>query len=127
MTQKITIGEREYTLKCSALLPRLYRAKFGRDLVVDMQKLRNALTAATKAAEGGTDEEKREAQLTALDLTIFESIAWLMLWHAGEDVPDNPDDWLDSLDGPFSVYEHLPEILGLWAEGQRTTSTPRKK
>ena len=54
-------------------------------------------------------------------------MAWIMLKHAGEDVGDSPDEWLDSIDGIFSIYEFLPEIIDLWQMNQATTSTPRKK
>ena len=62
-----------------------------------------------------------------MDLTIFEDVAWLMLKHAGEDVGDSPEEWLDSLDGVFSIYEILPSVLKLWNSNQKTTSTPKKK
>ena len=62
-----------------------------------------------------------------MDLTIFENVAYMMIKHAGEDVPDTPDQWLDSIDGVFSVYEIMPTILELWQYNQGTTSTPKKK
>ena len=114
----VTIDGKEYTFRSSALLPKLYRAKFGRDLVVEMRHLAEAY----KEAKG--DEEK---MLDAFDLEIFERVAWLMLKHAGNEIPDDPDDWLLGLDGPFSVYEALPTILELWGMNNKTTSVPRKK
>ena len=33
----------------------------------------------------------------------------------------------DGIDGVFSIYEILPQILQLWIEGLETTSTPAKK
>ena len=118
LTKKATIDGKEYTFASSALLPKLYRVKFGRDMVVDMRKL----TKAYKEADG--DEEK---MTEAFDGEVFERMTWLMLRHAGEDVPDNMDEWLESLDGPFSIYEALPAVVDLWYENQKTTSRPRKK
>ena len=74
-----------------------------------------------------TEEERQDAQLSVLDLTLFENVAYIMVKHAGEDVPDSPDDWLDSIDGVLSIYEILPAILELWQLNQQTTSIPKKK
>ena len=74
-----------------------------------------------------TDEQRQDEQLDAADLTIFENVAYLMVKNAGEDVPDTPDEWLDSMDGVFSVYEVLPVILELWGANLATTSQPKKK
>ena len=106
-------------LKASALLPRLYRAQFERDMVADMQALGENYQ---KIAKGGEN-----AQFSALDLTIFENTAWLMMKHAGEDVGESPDEWLDNVDGIFSVYAVMPVIVELWTAGQKTTAKPAKK
>lgn len=116
--KKVTVDGKEFTFRSSALIPKLYRAKFGRDMVVDMRKLAKAY----KETKG--DEEK---MLDVFDLEIFERAAWIMLKHAGEDVGENPEEWLDSLDGVFSIYEALPAILELWNLNNKTTSRPRKK
>lgn len=113
-----TIDGKEYTFRSSALIPKLYRAKFGRDFVKEMR----SLAKAYEEAKG--DENK---MLDALDLEIFERVAWLMLKHAGNEIPDDPDEWLLGLDGPFSVYEALPVLIELWAKNNKTTSVPRKK
>lgn len=121
MERTIIIDGKEYRMRASALIPRLYRFKFGRDMIRDLNSL------ATKLNKIRNDEDKDEA-LSILDLTIFENLAWLFCRHADpENVPDNPDDWLAGIDGLFSVYEVLPQILDLWAASSRTTSTPAKK
>ena len=133
MAKTIEICGREMKMRASALLPRLYRGYFGRDMICDMRKLQKAYTAAAKSVEedGKTDEEidaeKKDAQLSVTDLTIFENVAWLMLKHGGEKVFDNPDDWLDSIDGVFSIYGILPQMFELWNINNTTTSKPKKK
>lgn len=127
MERTVIISGKETRMRASALIPRLYRYKFNRDVVRDMAALRKAYKKASELPEGATEEEREEAQLSALDLTIFENIAWLMIRHAGEDIPDNPDDWLDSIDGVFSVYEIMPVVLELWEVNQAQTSVPVKK
>ena len=116
MEKKITVSGKELNMKATALIPRQYRSRFGRDLIVDMKKLQDGLT---KAGAGGEFE--------AMDLTIFENVAWLMLKAGGEDVGNSPDEWLESIEGIFSVYEVLPQMLDLWVESCQTTSSARKK
>ena len=127
MEKTLMIGGKEVHMRASALVPRLYRFKFGRDMVSDMNRLRRAFEKAQKAAEGGNEEDIENAQLSSLDLTIFENVSYIMIKHAGEDIPDSPDEWLDTIDGVFSIYEVLPQILELWSLNQATTSTPKKK
>lgn len=127
MERTISIGGAELRMRASALIPRMYRFKFGRDLIKDMAALEKKYKEAMNLQEGATDEEKQKAQLSVLDLTIFENVAWVMAKAADKDIPDSPDEWLDGIDGVFSIYEILPQILQLWIEGLETTSTPAKK
>ena len=127
MEQTVTIGGRAMRMKASALIPRLYRSRFGRDLIRDMTRLSQACRKAADLPQDATEERRQAAQLSALDLTIFENVAWLMLRHAGEPVPDSPEEWLDSIPGVLDVYEALPAVLALWGGAQATTATPKKK
>ena len=127
MERTLNIGGAAMRMRASALIPRLYRFKFGRDLIKDMSQLEKAYKKALSVKEGATDEERRDAELSILDLTIFENVAWAMAKNADPNVPNDPDEWLDSIDGIFSVYEVLPEILELWTDGLNTTSIPAKK
>lgn len=143
MDRTVTIDGKTVTLRASALVPRLYRHLIGRDIIRDMATLRKAYDAALAAQEAGADEtEQNVAGLTVADLEIFENVAWVMLKHGAEFrdteygrvlmngdmvIGQSPDEWLDQLDGTFSVYAVLPVILELWGANQRTTSMPAKK
>lgn len=151
MDRTVLIDGKVVTLRASALIPRLYRHLIGRDVIQDMGQLRRAFSAAEDAArsaeEAGADADAQEdasqaAALTAMDLEIFENIAWVMLKHAAAYrdvggarvlmngdmvVGGSPDEWLDGMDGVFSVFEVLPVILELWSANQQTTSVPAKK
>lgn len=116
----INAGGVEIKMRASALIPRLYRAKFGRDMVTDLRRLQSNVK---EVLEDETDEKN----LDILDLTIFENVAWIMAKHADPAVPSDPDEWLESIPGVLSVYECLPEILELWSQNTVTTSVPRKK
>lgn len=118
MTQNIIVGGKEYGMKASALIPRLYRHKFQRDMIADMSRLQDALNSAKK---DGTAFE-------TLDLEIFENIAWLLIYHADPaQIEPTPDEWLGNMDGVFDIYQALPQILALWAGNMAQTSTPAKK
>lgn len=127
MEKIVTIGEKTYRMRASALIPRLYRAKFGRDIVTDMRHLQKKYMEIAKLQAEEDEETRQAAQLSMLDLTIFEDVAWLMMKHAGEEVGESPEEWLDSMDGIFSVYQILPAILALWNNNQKTTSIAKKK
>lgn len=127
MEKQVRMGSKLVRMRASALIPRLYRIKFGRDMVRDMNQLRKAFAKATGLPADATEEERQDAQLSVMDLTLFEDVAYIMAKHAGEDIPDTPDEWLDSIDGVLSIYEILPSILELWQMTQQTTSIPKKK
>ena len=139
MTRAVEIDGKTVTLRTSALVPRMYRHLIGRDIVSDMQQLRTAFRRAQSAKDSGaSDDDQNAAALSVLDLEIFENVAWVMLKHGAEMqdgvlkngemlVGRSPDEWLENLDGMFSVYEVLPIILELWDANQKTTSVPAKK
>ena len=114
MEKIVIVDGKEVRMRASALIPRLYRVKFGRDMIADMPK-------------DATEEERQDAQLSVMDLTIFENVAYMMVKHGGNDIPDTAEEWLDSLSGVFSIYEVLPAILELWHMTNQTTSVPKKK
>lgn len=123
----IIVDGREVKMRASALIPRLYRVRFGRDMIADMRQLQKAYNKALNLPQDATEEQRQDAQLSVVDLTIFENVAYMMVKHAGEDVPDSPEEWLDSIDTMFNIYEILPQILELWQLNTQTTSIPKKK
>lgn len=139
MDKVLTIDEKKVGFRATALTPRLYRHQFGRDIVRDMNQLKKAYGKAMKAKglekppedapkqlQEEYQEALQEAQLSVMDLEIFENTAWIMARQFDSTVPDNPDDWLENFH-VFSIYEILPEIIKLWHLNQKTTSTPKKK
>ena len=118
MDKVVNIGGKDLGLRATALTPRLYRFKIGRDMIVDLNALKKSYDKVSK------DEE---AQLTVTDLTIFENVAYIMAKQYDATLPSTPEEWLDSMDTVFTIYELLPHILELWQLNQVTTSTPKKK
>ena len=126
MDKVLTIGGKAVGFRATALTPRLYRHKIGRDIIQDFSRLEKAYRKAAALPETATEEERREAQLSAFDLEIFENAAYIMARQYDPSVPDSPDDWLDGFE-TFSIYEILPHILELWALNEATTAKPKKK
>lgn len=125
MEKVLIIDGKEIRMRASALIPRLYRFKFGRDIIKDINILKKAFDKTQRLSKNATKEEKQDAQLSALDLTIFENVSYVMAKHADNSIPDTPEEWLDNFE-MFSIYEILPEILNMWNLSQRTTSVPKK-
>ncbi len=126
MEKTLTIDGKQVKMRASALIPRLYRFKFGRDIIKDMMTLKKAYDKVAELPEDATDEEKQNEQLSVLDLTIFENVAYIMAKHANAEIPDTPDEWLDEFE-TFSIYEIMPQILELWNINQKKTSVSKKK
>ena len=112
-------------LRATALTPRLYRHKIGRDIIQDMAKLQKAFAKAARLSQDATEEERQEAQLSVMDLEIFENVAFIMARQYDQNIPDTVDAWLDQFE-TFSIYEIFPEILSLWNMNNKTTSKPKK-
>ena len=126
MEKVINIGGKDVKMRASALIPRMYRFKFGRDILRDMTSLKKAFKKRNELPGDATDEQKEEATLSEMDLTIFENVAYIMAKHADQTIPENPDEWLDGFE-MFSIYEVFPEILEMWELNNATTSKPKKK
>ena len=117
MLQKtVNICGKEVNFRSSASVPRLYRAKFGRDIVKDLSKLEKAYR----------DKGSEEASAMEIeDLEIFENVAYIMAFHADPSIPKTIDEWLEQFD-MFSIYEVLPEILELWGTNLITDVEAKK-
>ncbi len=126
MEKILTIDGKKVGFRATALTPRLYRHKVGRDIIRDLNQLRKSYNKATKLSENATKEERQDAQLSILDLEIFENVAHIMARQYDPSIPDTPEEWLEDFK-LFSIYEILPQILELWGLNQKTTSKPKKK
>lgn len=117
MQKTLTIDGKEIAFRATAAVPRLYRIKFGRDIIQDMGKLQNAYAGAvTKGSE-----------FQVADLEVFENCAYIMARHAAPDeVSDSLDEWLEQFE-TFSIYQILPELMELWALNVQSTSESKKK
>lgn len=125
MDKVLTISGKEVGLRATALTPRLYRHKIGRDIIQDMSQLQKAFAKAGQMPKDATDEEREAAQLSVMDLEIFENVAFIMARQYDQNIPDTVEAWLDEFD-TFSIYEIFPVILELWNVNNKTTAKPKK-
>lgn len=125
MDKVLTISGKEVGLRATALTPRLYRHKIGRDIIQDMSQLQKAFSKAAQISKDATDEEREAAQLSVMDLEIFENVAFIMARQYDQNIPDTVEVWLDEFD-TFSIYEIFPVILDLWNLNSKTTAKPKK-
>ena len=114
--KNITIDGIEVPFKASAAVPRLYRLKFRRDIYQDF--------AALQKSVGEKTEDSSALDIESLE--VFENIAYIMAKHAApENVPDNPDDFLEQFN-TFSIYEILPQLINLWGLNVETQVKSKK-
>ena len=111
----IEISGKQVPFRSSATVPRLYRAKFKRDIFKDLTKREKSYSKRT--------EEGDELQID--DLEIFENVAYIMAFHADPSIPKTIDEWLDQFE-MFSIYQVLPQILELWGENLMTDVQAKK-
>ncbi len=114
--REIEICGKNVPFRSSATIPRLYRAKFKRDIFKDLSKLESSYK--------GKQTKGSEFQIE--DLEIFENVAYIMAYHADNSIPSTIEDWLDQFD-MFSIYEVLPQILELWGDNMMTEVKAKKE
>ncbi len=112
----IEICGKNVPFRSSATIPRLYRAKFKRDIFKDLSKLESSYK--------GKQTKGSEFQIE--DLEIFENVAYIMAYHADNSIPSTIEEWLDQFD-MFSIYEVLPQILELWGDNMMTEVKAKKE
>ena len=114
--REIEICGKKIPFRSSATIPRLYRAKFKRDIFKDLSKLEKSYKD-----RGGEDGSTLEID----DLEIFENVAYIMAFHADPTIPGTIDEWLEQFE-MFSIYQVLPEILELWGTNLVTDVESKK-
>lgn len=107
------IDDKEYKIASSALTPLIYKHLFGKDILIDMQKVNS-----------DTDEDKLEVNDTVTRL------AFVMNRQTALDVPSlmrlSTDDfyiWLNNFDnGDFLDSEIITSVIDVWMDASKVTS-----
>ena len=88
ISKEIEIDGKLVPFKASAAIPRLYRARFRRDIFRDLMRL-------GKAVEG--------EEVPISDLELFENVAYIMALHADPKQPGpRRSGWTSSTRSPFT-------------------------
>ena len=117
LEKTLQVGGKPVRFRCSAGVPRLYRIKFHRDIMQDIQVVGEALKG----------KQQQGTQLPIEALELFENLAYIMAKHADpQGVPGEPDEWLEQFDF-LSIYEVFPALADLWAENVHALPIAKKK
>ena len=125
MERIIHIDGKDVPFKATGSTLRLYRFKFGRDLLGDFAKMYGEVQEIVKSLSPD-DQTAAVKSLSPGALTTFENVAYIMARQADPTIPADPDEWLDGFT-MFSIYEVLPEIVELWNMSQMSTAEQKKK
>ena len=124
MERKIEVGAGQIALlRCTGTTINRYRALFNRDLIKDITEIQKKYSKI---------KEEEEKEFSREDLEIFMKIAYTMAYQYAtanniENFPSNENDWLDTFDNVFSIYEIVPAVFEMWAESSKQLSVPKKK
>ena len=117
MENTIEIDGKKVKFRATAAIPRLYRIKFGRDIMQDMKSVSDAMQEAKDGKKS----------IPPKFLEIFENMAFLMARHATPDMPEKTvEEWLDGFEA-FSIYSIFPQLFALWSANNATIANPKKK
>lgn len=124
----ILVDGKPLHLRATAAVPRLYRIKFGRDVLKDIIQLRKAFLEIMGQSDNSEDLTEEQAQqfFSNNDLEVFENIAYIMAKHGDSTIPNAPEEWLENFE-TLSIYAVLPEILSLWMQNEQTAIESKKK
>ena len=122
MENYIDLGEKRVKIVCNALLPRLYRFQFGRDLIADMRKMAKAYKRVGETEDGKPIYEIDDNA----DFSAAENLAYIMLKQGGEDVGETIDEWLETI-SISDLYMLEQACFELWRASEHQTSTAKKK
>lgn len=122
MKKEIEIGGNKYTFKSSAAIPKIYRMKFGKDVFVDLSRLKKQMDLQKKLQEESGEED---SSFPIESLEVFENIAYVMHKHGDPSQPNDELEWLDQFE-ILDIYEVLPQILGMWENENKQLAEQKK-
>lgn len=117
METTVRIDGKNVRFKATAAVPLLYRRKFNRDLIQDIQSVAKAMKGKEITGEN----------LPLQALTMFECMAYIMAKHADPEMEaDSPEEWLEGF-STMSIYTLFPVIQALWAGNLERLEEAKKK
>lgn len=113
-----TIFGTERELMMNAATPRIYRAKFGKDIIVQMDDMYARLRK-------DKDKDKEES-FTGEEIEAMENLIYVCNRQAEPEQPEDIIEWLSGFEvgaitGTYGI------ILDMWQENLQQTSKSKKK
>ena len=90
MDKIILIDGKEVGFGATALTPRLYRHKIGRDIIRDLNQLKCSYEKSVNSKHKETEKE----EIPIVDLEIFENVAYVMARQYDDNIPATVEEWL---------------------------------
>lgn len=114
----------DHKLKMSAATPRIYRAKFGKDIIVQMDAMYERLSNEGKKK----DEEKKDnsVSFTPEELEMMENLIFVCNRQAEPEQPEDIFEWLASLE-IGAITGTYGTIMKMWEDNLHQTSRSKKK
>lgn len=119
----------DHKLKMSAATPRIYRAKFGKDIIVQMDAMYERLSnEGKKKSEEKKDEEKKDdsVSFTPEELEMMENLIFVCNRQAEPEQPEDIFKWLASFE-IGAITGTYGTIMKMWEDNLHQTSTSKKK
>lgn len=115
----------DHKLKMSAATPRIYRAKFGKDIIVQMDAMYERLGNEAKKKK---DEEKKDdsTAFTPEELEMMENLIFVCNRQAEPEQPEDIFEWLASFE-IGAITGTYGTIMKMWEGNLHQTSTSKKK
>lgn len=114
MEKIVKIGGKEIKLKSTAGTMMRYRNYFNRDFLKDLISLQTKLNERTE----------KGSQFDALELDMFEKVAWCMAKTADDNIP-SIEKWLDDFE-TFDIMQILPQIMELLVSNMAQINDKKK-
>ena len=119
----------DHKLKMSAATPRIYRAKFGKDIIVQMDAMYERLSnEGKKKDEEKKGEEKKgdSVSFTPEELEMMENLIFVCNRQAEPEQPEDIFEWLASYE-IGAITGTYGTIMKMWEDNLHQTSTSKKK
>lgn len=119
----------DHKLKMSAATPRIYRAKFGKDVIVQMDAMYERLSnEGKKKDEEKKDKEKKgdSVSFTPEELEMMENLIFVCNRQAEPEQPEDIFEWLASYE-IGAITGTYGTIMKMWEDNLHQTSRSKKK
>lgn len=114
----------DHKLKMSAATPRIYRAKFGKDIIVQMDAMYERLSNEGK--KKGEEKKDDSVSFTPEELEMMENLIFVCNCQAEPEQPEDIFEWLASFE-IGAITGTYGTIMKMWEDNLHQTSTSKKK